>query len=92
MSNGFQGWLGAFYRQRLQWFVESYLADLFKGLLVLAGLMIVQAFLFGMRVMGYNKEALAQFESLHFWTSYSTLLALSISFVLRLVLSMFKSG
>jgi hypothetical protein len=85
------GWLAQFYSRKLSWFVESYLADLLKGLMVLAGLMIFEGFLFGMRVMGYSAEKLSNLENVHYWASYATIGVLSLDFVIKLVLSIFRN-
>jgi hypothetical protein len=91
MPDGFGGWSKSFYTRKLEWFVEGYLADLMKTLLVLAGLMIFQGFTYGMKVMGYDKEAVHQLEQTHFWPSYATLMVIPWSFFLRLLISIFRS-
>jgi len=75
----------------LSWFVESYLADLLKGLMVLSGLVVFQGFLFGMKAMGYSQDELASLQHVHYWASYATIVVLSIDFIFRLVMSIFRA-
>ena len=67
------------------------MADLLKGLMVLAGLVVFQGFLLGMKMMGYGLDKVSNLEAVHYWASYATIVVLSFDFLIKLLLSIFRS-
>jgi hypothetical protein len=82
------GRLATWYKQRLRDWIESYLAELAKGVLVLLGLGIFRVAILAVGLTGIDREYLALLEQLHFWLTYGTIAALGMYFLLKLIAGM----
>lgn len=83
------GGLSRWYANHLKEWVESYVAELAKGLLVLLGLGIFRVFILALKWgTGMEQEHLTLLEDLDFWLQYATIAALGMYSVLKVIGSM----
>jgi|GEM_PF-4899026 len=83
------GWLAAWYTKHLKDWLEAYLAELAKGVIVLMGLAVFRTAILGLQWIGEDQESLALLVQLHFWLQYATIGALGFYSFFKLVGSMF---
>jgi hypothetical protein len=76
------------YAKHLQVWVESYLAELVKGVLVLFGLAVFRISIIALKWTGLDGDNLALLENLHFWIQYATIAVLGMYSVIKLIAAM----
>jgi hypothetical protein len=82
-------WLGIW--QRLRSFLEHFLLDVAVTLCILAGLAVFWGAIKLLAVTGYPVDSLQKLEQMHFIFTWVVLLVISVDFVLKLTMSLWKN-
>jgi hypothetical protein len=72
-------------------FLQHFLSDPAKTVLILVGLVIIWEVIKVMAYLGLPKESLDKLEAVHFVFTYVAVVVISIAFILRLILSLWKT-
>jgi hypothetical protein len=81
--------LAAWYTKHLKDWLEAYLAELAKGVIVLAGLAVFRVAILGLQWIGEDQENLTLLLQVHFWLQYATMGALGLYSLFKLIGGMF---
>lgn len=82
-------WIGIW--QRLRNFLEHFLADMTMTLCVLAGLAVFWGAIKLLALTGYSVDSLQELEQMHFIFTWVVLLVISVDFVVKLTVSLWKN-
>lgn len=77
--------VSSWYEKHLKEWLESYVAELAKGIAVLLGLVVFRLVILVVKQTGMDETYLALLEELHFWLQYATIAALGFYSLLKLI-------